>query len=93
MKTMRFKIEVHRKQRKSYRRFIFKSIMFCREIFDKLLTEQNRQTRRKRQKKNPDKLKTEGIEFGIVNRGIAFVNLNGMRRTSQTLSTCVFYFD
>lgn len=56
MKTMRFKIEVHRKQRKSYRRFIFKSIMFCREIFDKLLTEQNRQTRRKRQKKkNPDK--------------------------------------
>lgn len=52
MKTMRFKIEVHRKQRKSYRRFIFKSIMFCREIFDKLLTEQNRQTRRKRQKKN-----------------------------------------
>lgn len=57
MKTMRFKIEVHRKQRKSYRRFIFKSIMFCREIFDKLLTEQNRQTKRKRQKKpkNPDK--------------------------------------
>lgn len=51
MKTMRLKIEVHRKQRKSYRRFIFKSIMFCREIFDKLLTEQNRQTRRKRQKK------------------------------------------
>lgn len=61
MKTMRFKIEVHRKQRKSYRRFIFKSIMFCREIFDKLLTEQNRQTRQKRQKKKTQTNKKQKV--------------------------------
>lgn len=65
MKTMRFKIEVHRKQRKSYRRFIFKSIMFCREIFDKLLTEQNRQTRRKRPKKPQTNKKQKVLNLAL----------------------------
>lgn len=65
MKTMRFKIEVHRKQRKSYCRFIFKSIMFCREIFDKLLTEQNRQTRRKRQKKTQTNKKQKVLNLAL----------------------------